>query len=130
MTAHQSQKTDKAEDKANPVRSQSMTLTLKTRHAMRVSDERYNGMIADYRSLAEKCDKVETLAEFVEKYGDELEIENSNIEDGFIHVEICGDLYTINESEFGLNVSQDVEITDPVFRAPVDIYLETEDIYA
>lgn len=97
---------------------------------MRVSDERYNGMIADYRSLAEKCDKVETLAEFVEKYGDELEIENSNIEDGFIHVEICGDLYTINESEFGLNVSQDVEITDPVFRAPVDIYLETEDIYA
>lgn len=97
---------------------------------MRVSDERYNGMIADYRSLAEKCDAVETLAEFVDQYGDELEIEDSNIEDGFINVEMCGDVYTINESEFGLEVSQDVEITDPVFRAPVDIYLETEDIYA
>lgn len=97
---------------------------------MRVSDERYNGMIADYRSLAEKCDEVETLAEFVDKYGDELDIEDSNIEDGFIHVEMCGDVYTINGDRYGLVVSQDVEIIDPVFRAPVDIYLEDVDIYA
>ena len=97
---------------------------------MRVSDERYNELIADYRSLSKKCDEVENLSEFVEKFGDELEIADCNIEDGFINVEISGDVFTINESIYGLEVSQDVEITDPVFRAPVDVYLETEDIYA
>lgn len=95
---------------------------------MRVTDERYNGMIADYRSLQAKCDEVDSLEEFVDKYGDELDIDDSNIEDGFITVDMSGDTYTIEDNDWGMEVSQTVETTDDEWRCPVEIYLETRDI--
>lgn len=97
---------------------------------MRVTDERYNGMIANYRSLQAKCDEVDSLLEFVDKYGDELLMDASNIEDGIATVEMSGDFYTINETKWGLEVSQDVEINDLDMRCTVMVYLETDDINA
>lgn len=97
---------------------------------MRVTDERYNGMIADYRPLQAKCDEVDSLQEFVDKYGDELLMDASNVEDGIATVEMSGDFYTINETDWGLEVSQDVEMNDLDMRCPVTVYLETDDINA
>lgn len=95
---------------------------------MRVTDERYAGMVADYRSLQAKCDGVESLQEFVNKYGNELDIDDSNIEDGFITVDMCSDTYTIEDNDWGMEVSQTVEFTDDEWRCPVEVYLETRDI--
>lgn len=90
---------------------------------MRVTDEHYYDMKSFYQDLVSKADGCETLEEFVTKYAEDLFINDSNIADGVITVDNDGDTYTISMTEYGLEVSNEVEVFDPVMRCETTIQI-------
>lgn len=90
---------------------------------MRISDDRYTGLVNMRIKLMEDCYEVDTLKEFVETYGEKYSIDDDNVEDGIITIDDDSDIYTIEETEWGLEVSDEVEILDLDTRSTVIIRL-------
>lgn len=86
---------------------------------MHITDERYNDIKDKRKEIERDCDEVETIAEFSEKYGDKYFIESEG-EDS-LTIDDDGDIYTVEDNGYGLEVSATVKVMNPVLRAYEDL---------
>lgn len=93
---------------------------------MRISDEHYQEMIDNVKELQRIADGVDTIEEFTSVCASHNYLAEEESDD-YCVIDIDGDLYTIELTEYGLEVEHQVEYINPILRSTETIQLGYED---